>query len=206
MRFAHKGCAYSAPAHCEIEHGAKRAGCSKLLFASVHIILANLEIISKIINHPTWEVVVVFFFIAAGFFYGLSTGKTKLIAALISLYVSGLIFENLSYLDYLTKSRPPLDAFLIRGASFAILILLLAFIFNRLLRHDNISGTRVWWQVFLLSFLETGLLISLVFRLLPTKGIFTLSPLVQIFFTTPTAFFWWLILPLVALFVTIKKR
>jgi len=168
--------------------------------------LVNLETISKIINHPTWEAVVVFFFIAAGFFYGLSTGKTKLIAVLISLYISGFIFENFSYLDNLTKSGPPLDAFLIRGASFAILILLLAFIFNRFLHHDSISGTRVWWQVFLLSFFETGLLISLVFRLLPTKGIFTLPPLVQNFFATPTAFFWWLVLPLVVLFVIIRKR
>ena len=168
--------------------------------------LANLETISKILTHPTWDVLVVLFFIAAGFFYGISAGKTKLIAVLFSLYVSATVFKNLSYLDFLTKGRSLFGTFLVRGAVFAILVLLLIILFNKFLSRDYTSGTRVWWQIFLLSFLEVGLLMSLIFQLLPVKNLFAFSPVVENIFASSKAFFWWLILPLVALFVIVRRR
>ena len=168
--------------------------------------MANLETISKILAHPTWDLLVVFFFIAAGFFYGISSGKTKLIALLFSFYVSALVFENFSYLDFLTKGRPLIEVFLVRSATFGILIVLLTVLFYRHLSRDYASGTRVWWQIFLLSFLEVGLLMSFIFQLLPAKEIFTFSPVVENIFASSRAFFWWLTLPLVALFVIIGKR
>ena len=168
--------------------------------------MANLETISKILTHPTWDLMVIFFFIAAGFFYGISAGKTRLIAVLFSLYVSAIVFENFSYLDFLTKSRPLIEVFLVRSAIFGILVVLLAMLFNKHLSRDYTSGTKVWWQIFLLSFLEVGLLMSFIFQLLPAKELFTFSPIVENIFASSRAFFWWLTLPLVALFVTVKKR
>ncbi|MFH0803525.1 MAG: hypothetical protein V1877_00170 [Candidatus Tagabacteria bacterium] len=168
--------------------------------------LANLETISKILTHPTWDLLVVFFFVAAGFFYGITSGKAKLISALFSLYISGLIFENFSYLDFLTKGRTLIETFLFRGSAFAILVILLTFLFNRVLSRDYVSGTREWWKVFFLSFLETGLLMSFIFQLLPAKELFNFSPIVQNIFASSRAFFWWLTLPLVALFFIARKR
>lgn len=168
--------------------------------------MANLETISKILTHPTWDLMVIFFFIAAGFFYGISAGKTKLIAVLFSLYVSAIVFENFSYLNFLTKSRPLIEVFLVRSAIFGILVVLLAMLFNKHLSRDYTSGTKVWWQIFLLSFLEVGLLMSFIFQLLPAKELFTFSPIVENIFASSRAFFWWLTLPLVALFVIIGKR
>jgi hypothetical protein len=168
--------------------------------------LANLETISKILTHPTWDLLVVFFFIAAGFFYGITSGKTKLIAVLFSLYISGLVFENFSYLDFVTKGRTLMETFLFRSLIFAVLIFLLAVLFNRILSRDYVSGTRVWWQVFLLSFLEVGLLMSFIFQLLPARELFKFSPLVENIFASSRAFFWWLTLPLVALFFIARRR
>ncbi len=168
--------------------------------------LANLETITKTLTHPTWDLMVIFFFIAAGFFYGISSGKKKLIAALFSLYVSGLVFANFSYFNFAVKGRPLLEVFLFRSFTFAILIILLTLLFNRVLSRDDSSGTRQWWQVFLLSFLEVGLLMSFVFQLLPAKELFTFSPVVKNIFASSGAFFWWLTLPLVALFITVRRR
>lgn len=165
-----------------------------------------METISRILAHPTWDLLVVFFFIAAGFFYGITSGKTKLIAVLFSLYVSGLLLENFSYVKFLTKGQTLFEVFLIRGAVFAVLVILLAILFNKLLWRDNMPGTRVWWQVFLLSFLEVGLLMSFVFQLLPAKELFKFSPIVENIFASSKAFFWWLVLPLIALFFIIGKR
>ncbi len=168
--------------------------------------LANLETISKILTHPTWDLLAVFFFAAAGFFYGITSGKTKLIAALFSIYISGLVFENFSYLDAFIKNRPLLEIFLLRGLIFLILVILLAILFNKVLPRDYVSGTREWWKIFLLSFLEVGLLMSFIFQLLPARELFDFSPIVQNIFASSKVFFWWLTLPLVALFFIGRKR
>ncbi len=168
--------------------------------------LANLQTISKILSNPTWDLLVIFFFVAIGFFYGLTLGKTKLISVLFSLYVSGFVFENFSYLDFLTKGRPLFESFLFRAGAFAVLIIILTILFNRILVRDYTSGSREWWKIFLLSFLETGLLMSFIFQLLPARQIFNFSPIVQNIFASPSAFFWWLTLPLVALFFIGKRH
>lgn len=168
--------------------------------------LISLETISKILNNPSWDLMVVLFFVAAGFFYGITLGKTKLVAALLSLYISGLIFENFSYLDYFVKGQPLLNVFLFRALVFAILIILLTVLFSRFLSADRISGTREWWKVFVLSFLEVGLLMSFIFQLLPAKELFNFSPIVENLFASSRAFFWWLTLPLVALFFVSRKH
>jgi hypothetical protein len=168
--------------------------------------LANLQTILKILTHPTWDLLVIFFFVAAGFFYGITSGKKKLIAALFSIYISGLVFKNFSYLDAFVKNRPLIETFLFRAGAFAILVILLTFLFNKILPRDYVSGTREWWKIILLSILEAGLLMSLIFQLLPVKEIFNLSPFVKNIFASSRAFFWWLILPLVALFFIVRKR
>lgn len=168
--------------------------------------MANLETISKILSHPTWDILAVFFFIAAGFFYGISSGKTRLIAVLFSLYVSAVIFENFSYIGFIWKGRPLPEVFIFRSAVFAVLIFLLTFLFNKFLYHSTVSGTKVWWEIFILSFLEVGLLVSFIFQLLPAKELFTFSPLIENIFASSLAFFWWLVLPIIALFVIVKKR
>ena len=165
----------------------------------------DLKTISAILTHPTWDLLLILFFIAAGFFYGIASGRTKLIATLVSVYIAGLLFENFSYLNSFVKGRPLLEVFLFRGFIFIVLILLLAVLFNRLLSRDNTPGTRRWWQIFLLSFLEVGLFMSFIFQLLPAKELFDFSPIVQNIFASDRAFFWWLTLPLVALFL-VRKR
>ncbi len=168
--------------------------------------LANLDAITKILNHPTWDIVVIFLFIAVGFFYGLSAGKTKLVAVLISLYVSAFLFKNISYFDSFIRGRNILETVLFRGAIFAVIIFLLAVIFNRFLSRDGVSGAKSWLSVFLLSFLEVGLLASLVFQLLPVKQIFVFSPLTQTLFASANALIFWLTIPLIVLFFISRKK
>ena len=168
--------------------------------------LVNVETISKILANPSWDLIAILFFVAAGFFYGITLGKTKLVAVLLSLYVSALVFENFSYLDQFIKGQSFLNVLLFRILVFAILVVLLAILFNRFLSIDRISGTREWWKIFILSFLGVGLLISFVFRFLPAKEIFNFSPIVKNLFASSRTFFWWLTLPLVALFFVSSKH
>jgi hypothetical protein len=168
--------------------------------------LANLDAISKILNHPTWDIVALLFLVAVGFFYGLSAGKTKLLAVLTSLYVSAFLFENISYIDSFVRGRNILETLLFRAAILAVIIFLLTVAFNKLLSRDSASGAKSWLSALLLSFLETGLLASLIFRLLPVKQVLVFSPLAQNLFASDNALIFWLTAPLIVLFFISRRK
>ena len=168
--------------------------------------MPNLETITEIASNASWDVVLLLGFVIAGFFYGLWSGRARLIAVLFSLYVSKLLFENFRFIDLLTQGREALEIFLIRIAVFGVAVIVLAFLFARILPAPKSFVRERWWQIFLLSFLEIGLFISIAFQLLPNDTLFTFSPLVNYLFASPDAFFWWLFLPLPALFFTIQRQ
>lgn len=157
--------------------------------------------ISILLHNPSWDVIVIFAFIAVGFFYGISAGRSKLLAFLFSLYVSGFLFENFYYLDRLVKGKTMMEEFLFRAFIFLTIVVVLTILFSRALTTDYDSGLKNWFKSLLLSFMATGLLFSYLFHIFPGGEIFTFSPLVQYLFASASAFFWWLTLPLLALFI-----
>ena len=56
-----------------------------------------------------------------------------------------------------------------------------------------------WWQVFLLSFVQAGLLIHIVLGFLSPDKAKLLAPLTRNFFANPDLHLWWLLGPLVIL-------
>ncbi len=160
--------------------------------------------ISALLHNPSWDVIVIFAFIAIGFFYGISAGKSKLLAFLFSLYVSGFLFEKFYYLDNLVQGKTLMEEFLFRAFIFAIIVAGLTVLFSKILTSAYDSGPQNWFKSMLLSFMSVGLLVSYLFHIFPGREIFTFSPLIQTLFASNGAFFWWLTLPLVALFLARK--
>ena len=156
------------------------------------------------LSNPSWDVIAFFAFVAIGFFYGISAGKSNLLSLLFSLYIAGFIFENFYYLDKLLTGQNAMELFLFRAFIFAVLTGILFILFSQVLVSGYDSGARNWWKSLLLSFMATGLLFSFLFHLFPGKEIFTFSPMVQSLFASDSAFFWWLSLPLIALFLARK--
>jgi hypothetical protein len=157
--------------------------------------------INLLLHNPSWDVIVIFAFIAIGFFYGISAGKSKLLAFLFSLYVSAFVFENFYYLDKLVKGKTLTEDLLFKGFIFLAIVVALTILFSKVLTSTYDSGSRNWFKSLLLSFMSVGLLFSYLFHIFPGREIFTFSPLVQNIFASNGAFFWWLTLPLVALFL-----
>ena len=153
-----------------------------------------------LVSNPSWDVIVILFFVAAGFFYGLFTGKSRLVSILISTYVAAFVFENFRYFDFLVAGRSVLETFLIRASSFFLLLIVAAMIISRFMVRRDFEA-RVWWQAFGLSFLEVGLVIALMFQFLPAREFFEFSPLVERLFAGTEAFSWWLLIPLLALWL-----
>lgn len=164
----------------------------------------ELNQINALLRNPSWDVIAIFAFVAVGFFYGIWAGKSRMISFLFSLYVGGFLFDNFSYLNRLLgRGGNVVETFLSRLFIFFVIVLLLNLLFVRVLPY-SCEGNKKWWQVLLLSFMSTGLIFSYIFHLLPALDVFTFSPIVQSLFVSEAAFFWWLTLPLVALFLARK--
>ena len=165
----------------------------------------DFEQINAILGNPSWDIIVLFAFTAVGFFYGISAGKTRVVSVLFSFYVAGFLFENFYYLDSIIKEGTMIEVFLSRIFLFFLIVLALNALFSRFIESHCEQSEKNWWHVLLLSFLSTGLLFSYLFHLFPAREIFTFSPIVPGFFASNSAFFWWLTLPLVALFIARNK-
>ena len=164
----------------------------------------DLSQFNVILSHPSWDIIAIFLFIAFGFFYGISSGKKRIISLIISLYIAGFFYENFFYIDELIGGKTIIETFLFKGFIFLALVLGLNVLFLNILAHSSESRSKEWWQILLLSFLGTGLLFSFIFQLFPAKEIFTFSPLIEHLFASDKAFFWWLLAPLITLFLTRK--
>lgn len=162
--------------------------------ADIHIIKTTAE---QIISHPTWDMVTVFALIAAGFFYGISAGKWRIGATILYTYTTLAIFSSLP-LDTWIKSYNLGQEFAIKIGIFLLLFLFFAIMLGSRNRR-GIAFSRAWWQVFLLSFLQVGLLIHIFVSFLPKDKIMLLAPITRTVFANPSLHLWWLGVPLAVL-------
>ncbi len=166
--------------------------------------MSNFESIAGVLSGPSWDIIALLVFLAAGVFYGLTTGRSRLVAVLFALYIGALLFENLAFVETFIRGKGLLEIFLWRVGTFAALVLLLSFLFSKFVFPYRPESGRLW-QILLLSFLEVGFFASFAFRLLPSVELFVFSPVARFLFASPGAFFWWLVLPLPALFLIMRR-
>ncbi|MDP3770388.1 MAG: hypothetical protein Q8R40_05635 [bacterium] len=152
---------------------------------------------AQVLSHPTWDLILIFVMIAIGFFYGIARGRHKMVSSVLNTYVTLAVFNAMpiqSIAGYLRVD----NIFILKTGLFFAIFIPLVFLMNRgrpRYLHSNIA----WWQVFLLSFIQTGLLIHIVFSFLPPEMSKTLAPLTRSFFANTNLTVWWLGLPLIFL-------
>jgi len=171
---------------------------------------AQINDISRILSHPTWDIIMVFTMLAAGFFYGIFAGKLKIAATIIYTYVAWAITSALPLFDKpLNGTRnvvsqvageSPLNEFFIRAAIFIGIFLIITFSLGSR-RNRRFASPGSWWQIFLLSFLQVGLLLHLILNFLPADKINMLAPLTRTVFANPKLHIWWLIIPMAILII-----
>lgn len=157
--------------------------------------LAALQSTYQILSHPTWDLVLIFALLSAGFFYGISAGKRRIAATILYSYVSLAISSALPLTTWMNSSSA-IEKFYIRGGVFLGLFLLLAFTLGSK-RSRGFAPASSWWQIFLLSFLQVGLLVHLILGFLPQETIGMLAPLTKNVFANPQLHIWWLLIPIV---------
>ena len=152
---------------------------------------------SQILSHPTWDVILIFAMIAIGFFYGISRGRHKMVSSVINTYVALALFNAVPIVSIANYFKID-NLFIVKTSVFFIIFLPLVFLMNRG-RPRYLRSSISWWQVFLLSFIQTGLLIHIVFSFLSSETTKNLAPITKSFFANTNLTLWWLGLPLLFL-------
>lgn len=155
---------------------------------------------AQILSHPTWDILLVFALLAGGFFYGISAGKRRIAATIIYTYAA-LAVTSVLPIERLAGFFAGTSSFWVEAGAFLAIFILLALLLGTSRRRRGFAPASSWWQVFLLSFAQVGLLIHLVLGFLPPEQIKTLAPLTRTVFANPTYHLWWLIVPLAILVI-----
>lgn len=159
---------------------------------------------------PSWDIFIIFFFIAAAFLYGLSLGLNRILIILISIYLS------LALIDYFPFTNATLPEIKIGGGIslrvtlFIGVVLVLFFFLSRsaLLKAFKGGSDGAFFQILIFSVLHVGLLISVVLSYMPESFNHNLSPLTNTLFIDKTARFVWIFLPIIAMIMLgkVKKK
>lgn len=148
----------------------------------------------QIWSHPTWDIISIFVLIAGGFFYGIFAGKSRIAATIIYTYVAYALFLALP-LDAWFKNFSETEEFYAKIGIFTAVFLLLAFSLGSR-RGRGFAPAASWWKIFILSFLQTGLLIHIFLGFLPPGRFEILAPVTKTVFANPAYHIWWIIVPL----------
>lgn len=151
---------------------------------------------------PTWDLFIILFFVIAGFLYGLSLGRDRIIVILVSIYMSLAVVNSAPYLSRGATEVGIGSFFVMKVSAFIILFISLFFLLSRSALLSTIASSDAhgaWWQVLLFSFLHVGLLTAITLSFLPTSSLNTLAPLTRSLFSGNTALFLWIIAPILAM-------
>ena len=147
--------------------------------------------------HPTWDIMLLFFIVAAVFVYTIATGKGRVTLIILGTYIaygiSSFIFYHKAILKVLipTASIPRLTIFGI------ILLFSIYFLFKSQMGALIRSGMRdiAWWSALIQSIMVAGLLSSLLYTFLSPEETKLLSPLTNILIGNPEVQLIWIFAP-----------
>lgn len=150
---------------------------------------------------PSWDLFIILFFIVAGFLYGLSLGRDRIIVILISIYMALAIVNTVPFLPLIETTIKVNDLVVFKISTFLAAFIILFFLLSRsaLLRTVASADSQgSWWQVIIFSILHIGLLISITLTFLPKEIVEkNLSVLTQMIFVGDWARFLWIVMPVV---------
>ena len=161
-------------------------------------------------SNPSWDLFIVIFFVVGSLLYGFSLGRTRVIVLLVSIYMALAIANTAPYLNSFNFStNVNIDNWgTLKITTFVGMFVLLFFVLSRsaLINSINDDSQGKWWQILLFSFLQIGLLISILLSYLPHNISGNLAPLTQNVFASETGRLVWLVAPVLAMMLVKKEE
>lgn len=138
--------------------------------------------------------------------FGLSIGRTKTVISLISIYVAFVFDRIFPYSEEVGNIiGGALDDYWIRIGIFLLAYIIVFVVFNfSFIRRRLSSNEYSLFGIIILSFLQLGLLVSVVSNMLPEQLVLQWTFGFHNYFSTPVALFFWALAPLPVL-LFIKK-
>lgn len=163
-------------------------------------------------SRPSWDMLVVAFIIFGGLLYGMSLGRARLALTTVAIYMSMAIVSAAPFVDQMFAAKVHVAGygFDIKIVAFLGLLLVVMFFFARgalfrsFLGSDTAGG---FIQSLLLSFIHSGLVVSIVMNYLPSEALTNFSPQIRNIFYGQWQLFWWLCAPVAVMFIfSVKKK
>lgn len=152
-------------------------------------------------SHPSWDLFVVVFFVVGALVYGFSLGRDRIIMIMVAVYMSLVAVTHLPFAPQIGAQISLSNGFVVRLSTFIGLFAILFFMLTRSALNHALSGGALgsWWHVLILSFVQVGMLISVVMGFLPSAILEKLTPFIRTVFVSPWGSFVWVVLPIVGL-------
>lgn len=149
-------------------------------------------------QNPSWDLFLAAFFVVGALLYGISLGKDKIIAILVSIYMALAVVNALP--DFVLNIKVN-DNFTLQVTAFVSVFVVLFFLLSRsaILNSLDTSSQGKWWQVLIFSFLHVGLLVSVTLSFMPAPFVLKFSELTRFIFTNEWTNFGWIIAPIMAM-------
>jgi len=155
-------------------------------------------------NNPSWDLFLLAFFAVGSLLYGMSLGKDRIIAILVSIYMALAVVNALP--DFVLNIKFN-DNFTLQITTFISVFVVLFFLLSRsaILNSLDTSSQGKWWQVIIFSVLHVGLLISVTMSFMPPAFLNKFADITKLVFTNEWASFGWIIAPIIAMIVFGKR-
>lgn len=150
------------------------------------------------LENPSWDLFLGAFFVVGALLYGVSLGKDRIIAILVSIYMALAVVNALP--DFVLNIKVN-DNFTLQVTAFVSVFVILFFLLSRsaVLNSLDTSSQGKWWQVLIFSFLHVGLLVSVTLSFMPAPFVAKFSELTRFIFTNDWTKFGWIIAPIIAM-------
>ena len=157
-------------------------------------------------SDPTWDVIILLFFLVTVLVYSFTLGRDRIVAILISTYLALAVATNFPFINQLEDAINKGGIFGLQAPAFLIIFALLFFFLSRsqlIQGLTSLSGS--WWQIILFSLLQVGLLVSIILSFLPESTMQYLSVFPKAVFLSDLGRFCWIVLPIIALIFINRK-
>ncbi|MFZ2049204.1 MAG: hypothetical protein WAV25_02840 [Minisyncoccia bacterium] len=125
----------------------------------------------------------------------------KLVAVLLSLYIAAFLYTQVFFVKVLTLTKGNENLF---WNHITILLIFGVFIFFVIQKHIEVDagfGAMQFFRITLVTLSLIGLILSILYHIVPLEPIYNLPPIVDKIFATDLDYTLWLIAPLLVLFI-----
>lgn len=156
-------------------------------------------------SNLNWDIFLVLGLVVLSLPYTIFLGRQKVFLILVSIYVALAVLAYTPIVGKVTEANDSQNKEIYFAVGFfVIFFLLIRGVLGRIFAEAyHITN---WWAVFFLSFLQLGLITSIIFSFLSNKTLLHFSPFVRMVLLNEWSRFTWLFLPIFIMAALAKKE